>query len=320
MNCLVSIIVPTYNHEKYIRQALDSILMQEVTFPYEILIGDDSSTDSTPSILKCYHAKYPDIIRLTLHHINIGATQNAYQLLTSAKGKYLATLEGDDFWTDPCKLQKQIDFLEQHLEYIGCTHNFTLVNEEGQPLRTQCLSWVKQKECFTINDFDGITMPGQPSTFVRRNIFLNPIHDYSICYKAHSMIADRTLMLIYLCQGDFYCIPSVLSAYRVGTIGKAPNLTNTIYSFSTSHTKNDFDMLINLEQYAFSEFSKKVNFKSKKNGLFLDSILWFLKKPSDYNRNTILYIYRNLPSRFCGVSLLFFYLIKKIATHYKYKF
>lgn len=319
MNCLVSIIVPTYNHEKYIQQAIDSILMQKVNFSYEILIGDDGSKDSTSFILKCYQAKYPDIIHLTLHSVNIGATRNAYGLLTSAKGKYLATLEGDDYWTDPCKLQKQVDFLESHPEFIGCTHKFTLVNENGQPLRVQRLSWVKQKEHFTINDFDGVIMPGQPSTFMRRNIFLNPTHDYSICYEAHPMIADRTLMLIFLNQGDFYCIPSTLSAYRVGTVDTASNLTNTIYRFSICHIRNDFNMLTHLEQYAYTEFSTKLSFSSRKYKFFLDSILLFLLKPSIYNLNTVSYIYRNLPSRFSGIFLLPFYFINKIVNHYKYK-
>lgn len=91
---MVSVIVPTYNHEKYIRKALDSILMQEVPFLYEILIGDDASCDETQDILHEYQERYPDKIRLFLHKENIGATRNSYELLTNAKGRYLATLEG----------------------------------------------------------------------------------------------------------------------------------------------------------------------------------------------------------------------------------
>ena len=91
---MVSVIVLTYNHEKYIKQALDSILRQKVNFDYEILIGDDASTDNTVKVLKEYKSKFPNIIKLFLNEVNLGATRNAYNLLVNAKGKYLATCEG----------------------------------------------------------------------------------------------------------------------------------------------------------------------------------------------------------------------------------
>ena len=95
---LVSVIVLTYNHEKYIRQALDSILMQRVDFQYEILVGDDASTDSTQEILKEYDRNYPGKSRLFLRESNLGPTKNSYELLVSAKRDYPATCEGADYW------------------------------------------------------------------------------------------------------------------------------------------------------------------------------------------------------------------------------
>ena len=120
----VSICCITYNHAKYIRDALDSFLMQKTTFPIEIIIHDDASTDGTADIIREYEAKYPDIIK------PIYQTENQYSkgvriflsIIPLAKGKYIAVCEGDDFWTDPKKLQIQYDFMESHPDYSLCMH------------------------------------------------------------------------------------------------------------------------------------------------------------------------------------------------------
>ncbi len=278
---MVSVIVPTYNHEKYIRKALDSILMQEVPFLYEILIGDDASCDETQDILHEYQERYPDKIRLFLHKENIGATRNSYELLTNAKGRYLATLEGDDYWTDIHKLQIQVSFLEKHPEYIGCTHKFTIVDENDRPLKNQKLSWVKQKTVFVLQDFDGIIMPGQPSTFVRRNIFLNPKYDYSICYRAHPMIADRTLMLIFLLQGNFYFINRCMGCYRKVVNHKSNNITSKQYLNNKNAIYEDFKILCKLEDYVFNKFNIYICFNTKKNYFFAYSVLGVLLGKND---------------------------------------
>ena len=127
----VSVIVVTYNHEKYIAKAINSILAQETDFKYEILIGDDASTDSTADIVMQYASQNPDIIKAVCREKNVGATKNAYSLLKSAKGKYLATLEGDDMWTDVNKLKLQVDFLEDNPQFIACAHKFYFADEEG---------------------------------------------------------------------------------------------------------------------------------------------------------------------------------------------
>ena len=123
---LVSIGCVTYNHEFYIRDALNSFLMQKTTFPIEILIHDDASTDKTADIIREYEKKHPDIIKSIYQKENqyskrVGISVN-YQF-PRARGKYIALCEGDDYWTDPYKLQKQVDFLEANPEYVLCFHN-----------------------------------------------------------------------------------------------------------------------------------------------------------------------------------------------------
>lgn len=120
---LVSIVCLTYNAEKYVAECLDSMLMQQTTFSYEILVYDDASKDATPAIIQSYADRYPDIFRITLYkENNFQKGLGFYGLRVSfneARGKYIAYLEGDDYWTDPLKLQHQVDFLESHPEY-GC--------------------------------------------------------------------------------------------------------------------------------------------------------------------------------------------------------
>jgi glycosyltransferase involved in cell wall biosynthesis len=120
---LVSVIVLVYNHEKYIADALDGILMQKVNFDYEIVLGEDCSTDKSREIIFKYAQKYPDKFNLILHEHNIGAIANQMAALSACTGKFIAFCEGDDYWTDPWKLHKQVNFLEENPEYSGAAIN-----------------------------------------------------------------------------------------------------------------------------------------------------------------------------------------------------
>lgn len=130
---LVSISCITYNHSAYIRQCLDGMLMQQTTFDFEILIHDDCSTDGTDDIIREYVSKFPQIIKPLFEE------ENQYQQgkpigtivwnLPRAKGKYIAICEGDDYWTDPLKLQKQVDFMEANPEYVLCCHRYKIYNQ-----------------------------------------------------------------------------------------------------------------------------------------------------------------------------------------------
>lgn len=126
----VSIICNAYNHEKYIKDALEGFVMQRTTFPIEVLVHDDASTDNTANIIREYEKKYPDIIK------PIYQTENQYSKdngavgkiqRSRARGKYIASCEGDDYWTDPYKLQKQFDAMEKHPQYTMCAHAASIV-------------------------------------------------------------------------------------------------------------------------------------------------------------------------------------------------
>lgn len=128
---LLSVAILTYNQEKYIQQCLDAVLMQEVDFKYEIVVGDDASSDGTQDVLREYALKYPGKFVLLLGEKNEGISMNYKKVLSACKGKYIALCEGDDYWTEARKLQAQVDFLESHTDYgfVG-TYN-TLLFPDG---------------------------------------------------------------------------------------------------------------------------------------------------------------------------------------------
>ena len=127
----ITVICISYNQEKYIRQTLEGVIMQKTDFDFEVIISDDYSTDNTANIIREYEKKYPDIFRIFYHDKNMGSINNFIFALSRTKSKYVALCEGDDYWTDPYKLQKQVDFLEAHPDYSICFHPVRVIYENN---------------------------------------------------------------------------------------------------------------------------------------------------------------------------------------------
>ena len=126
ITCKVSVLCATYNHEEYLRQTLDSFVNQKTDFPFEVLVNDDASTDSTGDIIREYAARYPEIIRPFYQKENLYSRRiNLYDVVffPACRGEYIAVCEGDDYWNDPEKLQLQVNWLDAHPEYSACVHN-----------------------------------------------------------------------------------------------------------------------------------------------------------------------------------------------------
>lgn len=128
---LVSVKMITYNHEPYIAQAIEGVLQQKTTFPIELIIGEDCSTDGTRKIVLEYQKKYPNVIRVLTSDQNVGARRNGIRTDSPCRGKYIAYCEGDDYWHDLQKLQKQVDFLEQNPDY-GAVHSDVVLYDVSQ--------------------------------------------------------------------------------------------------------------------------------------------------------------------------------------------
>lgn len=288
---MASVIMLTYNHEDYIAQALDSILMQETDFAYEILVGDDSSTDRTLDIVEEYRKRNPGVIRVVRHERNVGASRNAYDTMKASKGKYLASCEGDDYWTDVRKLQIQVDFLEAHKEFIACTHPVIFVDKNGEELPQQRLEWVSTKSRFSLKDFKGICLPGHVVSMVRRNLFLDESFDPTIIYEAEYHIADRTQALLWLAKGDFYQIDRKMACHR--TIKHGKNLTSRLYFDNTDRVLRDYKYTVALEKYANETMKVDAGFDYQKRVLFVKALVLHMMHPGTYDLSVVHSILEN---------------------------
>ena len=212
---VVTILTLAYNHEPYIRQCLDGIVMQQTTFKFELLIHDDASTDGTADIIREYESKYPNIIKPIYQKENqyskkipIGVTY----LYPRAKGKYIALCEGDDYWTDPLKLQKQVDFLEANPEYVMCTHRFQTYEQCTKTLQNDWLSLNVDDNFYF--DFDYFISRKawitQPLTILFRSRALDLKH-----YSLYSKSKDVTLIYSLLQKGKGVVLRDYMSVYRI---------------------------------------------------------------------------------------------------------
>ncbi len=216
----LSVIFITYNHEKYVEKALRSVCEQDTDFAYEVVVGEDCSTDSTRDILRKVAAEYPDKVRLLFRDKNFGRpTLNVYNTTMECRGEYLAYLEGDDYWTDKNKLQKQVTFLEEHPEYIACTHAHMMIDENGDEITDPEILKVgdlyKWSGRFTYDDYKHSgRWPGHYASVVSRNIYREGKYDYTILHRAHDFVDDAIILLFLLIQGDIFRMDETMSAWR----------------------------------------------------------------------------------------------------------
>lgn len=274
-NVGVSICCVTFNHVVYIRKCLDSFLMQQTKFPIEILVHDDASTDGTSEIIREYAAKYPDVIKPIIQ------TENQYSKgvrgmnvrfnFTRAKGKYLATCEGDDYWTDPHKLQKQFDFLEANPEYVAVHHDFVTHDEHDNPV-SGFYNFNYKKDYTSKEMALGAFM--KFNTMFFRNIGVEQMREFPLITNG-----DKYLIALLAFHGKAKYLPEIApSVYTIHSGGvwslkdnaqRFRYLIETYEHIQKLHPKyrNDYRQLI---------FNNRLQlFKSIKNNLsFWDQIKW----------------------------------------------
>lgn len=204
----LSIALVTYNHEKFVGEALDSILTQEIPYHYEIVIGEDYSTDSTRSIVMEYQNRYPDIIKVTARGKNVGYTKNFFDVLLNCKGEYIAILDGDDLML-PGKLAKQIDFLDSNMDCVMVGHLMEEF-EDGDNKVNRIVGPPVIKERYLISDFlaQGSVF-GNSSKMFRRSAINFDNSDQKI-----HLIADMYLTLMVVGRNKAGWINEVLGRYR----------------------------------------------------------------------------------------------------------
>lgn len=219
INPLVSVTIATYRHASYIKECLDGILMQTTDFPYEIIIGEDGSLDGTQEICKAYAEKYPDKIRLFLRDRNLSQFEdengkvrrfNGLWNRMCARGKYIAWCEGDDYWTDPMKLQRQIDFLEKNPSYSMCFHNAMEVWEEKD--FSKSFSAIKDKDYNGVEIFTNWIVP-TASVVIRKDVADSKLYHRGILDPLF-IYGDIVLFLSAAAQGKIRGMKECMSVYR----------------------------------------------------------------------------------------------------------
>lgn len=279
---LVSIAMLTYNHEKYIRESIESVLIQKVNFKYEIIIGDDASNDKTQDILRDYQRKYPDKIKLILRKNNVGPTMNFYDILMQCQGKYIATLEGDDYWADENKLCLQAKFLESNSEFIGVSHSCNIFDQNREIFINRGSYYYKDDHEYGFNDFKYSQFPGHTSTMFYRNIFLDKEKDYSIIYTADRNTADRTIVLLLVLYGKIFCMGKTMSTYRK-VIALGETNINSLYKDKNTYLVH-FNYMSALDKYSVKICGKSFVTQQLIDSYIIKSYAKYLRSRTEENR------------------------------------
>lgn len=283
-NIMVSIIMPVYNHERYLKEAIESVINQKVTFKIELLIGEDCSPDHSRDICRYYDNKY-DFVKVYYREKNMGAMSNIYDLSCRAQGKYIASLEGDDYWNDNNKLQKQVDFLESNEDYIGCCHLFDVVDEKGIKYYDRDVECQFFKgEIYTKKEFEKGILPSHINALVFKNIYKDESIDTDFLCDFSNLLGDITIVSILIRQGKIYCFPDVMSCYR--------KVIDSGSSFSARNEHNNIrDKIFESQMYLQSKFNGEISFAARKKAVFASAVFkWYRSKDKrDYQvvRNII---------------------------------
>lgn len=236
---VASIVCITYNHEDYICETLDSLLSQQTTFSFEIIIGEDCSTDSTLKIITEYQTKYKNIITIVKSEDNVGMMNNFIRTIKSSKGEYLALCEGDDYWTNNQKLQKQVDFMNSHKEYTMCFHNSEIFNNDTQKT-IEYFPDINNERDFSIIDFIDVNYASTPSVLYRKHNIKFPENFNTF------KLGDWPLHMIFADKGKVKYFPDIMAKYRVHTQG--------VWSAESEIKKNRYTMIMMEEMNKYFEY------------------------------------------------------------------
>lgn len=254
MQNLISVIVCTYNQEQTVSRTLDSILRQRCHVPFEIIIGEDHSTDGTLAVCQHYAEQYPDKVRIIANNPNKGLVDNYYDCIFEAKGKYIADCAGDDYWIDPLKLEKEVTILEQH-DDVGIVHT----DWTSRPTLADT-QWLSEKEASTHTShcvitegsshiIDILTQTHKPvvhlCTALYRTEWARKVHDENIRFfrnnKAYPC-EDIQITFFLARMGKFAYIPDKTLCYSIGESTSISNDEHRLFRFFSRATQLDYDL------------------------------------------------------------------------------
>lgn len=263
---LVTVACATYNHEKYIRKTLDGFMIQETTFPVEYIIHDDCSTDNTVSIIKEYQKKFPDKIKLIEQKDNQyshGVKPLKTFVYPIAQGKYVALCEGDDYWTDKNKLQKQISFMEEHPEYSCTYHAVNYINNNGKIIKNDR---VHIQECdITANEM--IEKGGLFCATLSLCFKFEYVYDYPL-FRQMADVGDYPMQILMALRGKIHYFPDIMGCYRVSSIGSWTEKNNNNKEKRIKHLHTEIHWLKELDKYTNYKYTNSIYYSIIENSAF----------------------------------------------------
>lgn len=276
----VSVAVITYNMQGYLPALLDSILKQKTNFRYEIVVDDDQSPDESRNILIDYAERYPETFVLSLRDKNVGGSKNMYGVLRQCRGKYIAILEGDDWWETEDKLQYQFDFMEAHSEYIGMYCNSwvetSLAEVVHHPRRN-----IKEPMVFSYENYMSYhffdRLPNSTDTAFFRNFFKDsPEEELDVFWKAHKMVWDQSLALLLYGKGNVYVDPRLVSHHR-SIVREGGTNYQSLYA-KRDNKVSDAYMFACQENYIENVLHRKCTKFYKVRGMIFAEAFWIAVK------------------------------------------
>lgn len=280
-NPLVSVYCKVYNQEKYVKTCIESVVNQKTNFDYEIIVHDDCSTDGTRQILQDYQKKYPQKIKLLLQDENQfsqNVNMNVKYIFPEARGKYIASCEGDDYWLDMCKLQKQVDFLENNQEYVACVHNSRRLNLHSGEEDIM----YQQNGDYDIQFVDVIQGGGccyQSASLMRRR---ETIYNLPSFFDIVSFYGDYTTAIYLTTLGKVRFLDQVMSVYRLFADGslvlqsekidkkkkidryeKTCKMLQAVDDYTEKKYEQEIQNVIRRNKYMIEEYSGNYNKLSK---------------------------------------------------------
>ena len=267
---LVSVVTLAYNHRDYIRQCIDGILMQKTDFKFELLINDDASTDGTTAIIEEYEKAYPGIIKPIYqieNQYSQGISISQKYLYPKAQGRYIALCEGDDYWTDPLKLQKQVDILESDPSLVAVATNSEIVDKDGNQIHSEIEGVVlgNMEGRYNLRDFVHHHHSYPTASVLFRNIHSEE-YDKMIAATRNPYYSDWTQWFILHLFGDFYYLNEVTTAYRIN-----PNSV-------THKNTNERRLLVAKENFRINNSLKSIlppEYGDLKKELDDDAWIWY---------------------------------------------
>lgn len=241
----LSVLVLTYNHERFIAQAIASVLAQRVDFDYEIVVGEDCSTDGTRDILMDFYRQFPDRIVPLLRDRNVGGGRNLEEALAACRGQYLALLEGDDYWISGDKLKRQVEFLDAHPDFALCCHRTQTLHEID--IGYADISPSLAAGSYSIEDLLRVNFVMTSSAVVRRDLYGPLPSGFSGMY-----LGDWPRLVLAASHGKIELMDEVMAAYRVHSGGVWSSLP------LTSRLRDTIRMMKALDQYLGFQYTSTI--------------------------------------------------------------